>query len=440
MDLRHAVYHNLVTLASSDGEVTSTERRALTRYRRALRLPKDAFQVSRRRGMIPTDDIDGCTGSECEHVFRMLARVAWSDGVLKAPEQRRLEAVATSLDIGPIEAAEILVEAQQRYEHRRRQRRWLMGVGSAALVALVLAIVLPGRGADDQDAQQRLDELSSIVLDLEADVAREHARRVRATWVLEGRETFKDIEREYHDSVLLLVVEYELVRGTQRVRRRGTGTGFFVSEDGLVATNKHVLKPWLFSANLVKLLDEGWQLDESRVRRGAWTAGTRALRNGRIDWATARWQTGRGFFIAAAAPDTWVNERRRLSRGGTHLGRYHAHDDNDLAVVRLSMKDKVKAFALREDLSRVEKLDPVMVLGFPTGTTILEGGIAESSASVGEIRKVQDTIWVTAPIVPGNSGGPLVDVDGRVIGVATRIVGEETVGCCLPARLLRPLL
>ena len=45
-----------------------------------------------------------------------------------------------------------------------------------------------------------------------------------------------------------------------------------------------------------------------------------------------------------------------------------------------------------------------------------------------------------AAINPGNSGGPLVDEDGRAIGVATRIVGGATVGCCLPVHRIVPLL
>ena len=68
---------------------------------------------------------------------------------------------------------------------------------------------------------------------------------------------------------------------------------------------------------------------------------------------------------------------------------------------------------------------------------ILEGHRAESSPSVGIVRKVEDTILVTAPIVGGNSGGPVLDAEGRVIGIATRTHGDATLGACIRAEHVR---
>ena len=111
--------------------------------------------------------------------------------------------------------------------------------------------------------------------------------------------------------------------------------------------------------------------------------------------------------------------------------RYHdANDNHDLAL----LKAEGGPFRpVRTVTGRLpEKLDPVMVLGFPRGLDILEKGVAESSPSLGTVRKVEDTIYVTAPIIPGNSGGPVFDGEGAVIGIATRVVqGTETLGICL---------
>ena len=77
----------------------------------------------------------------------------------------------------------------------------------------------------------------------------------------------------------------------------------------------------------------------------------------------------------------------------------------------------------------VSKLDEVLVLGFPAGPSILEAGIAETSPARGTVRKVEHTIQVTAAMIGGNSGGPLLDRLGRVIGISTRVIkGTETLG------------
>ena len=82
-----------------------------------------------------------------------------------------------------------------------------------------------------------------------------------------------------------------------------------------------------------------------------------------------------------------------------------------------------------------------MVLGFPRGLDILEKGVAESSPSVGTVRKVEETIYVTASIIPGNSGGPIFDIEGQVVGIAARVIqGTETLGIGLRVRHIRDLL
>ena len=68
------------------------------------------------------------------------------------------------------------------------------------------------------------------------------------------------------------------------------------------------------------------------------------------------------------------------------------------------------------------------------------GSTAETSPSLGYVRKVEETIQITAPIVSGNSGGPLVDTEGRVLGVATRTKGDTSLGVCIQVCRILPLL
>jgi len=66
--------------------------------------------------------------------------------------------------------------------------------------------------------------------------------------------------------------------------------------------------------------------------------------------------------------------------------------------------------------------DPVLAIGSPLGLS--------GSASSGIVSAVRNgTIQFSAPVSPGNSGGPVVDRRGRVLGVATsKLVGNGAEG------------
>ncbi|MBW3611688.1 MAG: serine protease [Actinobacteria bacterium] len=99
--------------------------------------------------------------------------------------------------------------------------------------------------------------------------------------------------------------------------------------------------------------------------------------------------------------------------------------ERDLAVV--AVDQPLEPLAVTDELPRVG--DPVLVVGSPLGLEqSVVGGIV--SALRGE------HIQISAPLNPGNSGGPVVDADGRVIGVAVLRVGDESteaIGLAIPA-------
>ena len=66
-----------------------------------------------------------------------------------------------------------------------------------------------------------------------------------------------------------------------------------------------------------------------------------------------------------------------------------------------------------------------MVLGFPTGTAPLETNKAEPIRRVGNVLRTRDTIQIDAVVLGGNSGGPLIDRSGEVVGVTTRGTAES---------------
>ncbi|MEZ6197937.1 MAG: trypsin-like peptidase domain-containing protein [Planctomycetota bacterium] len=254
--------------------------------------------------------------------------------------------------------------------------------------------------------------------------------------------SFQEAIRTYGQSVVILSVQYRLVRNGRENRRSSSGTGFFVTPDGYLITNKHVVENWKFSADDRRLLDEGWVLDEASYAVTAWTAGSEVLDERHY----LRFDTGFGtrdgaLRVYLVAPDRW-EERSAQDESGRYVrGNFHALDERDLAVLKVELPAPVRALPLRTEEAGIAQLDPVMVLGFPRGFSLLEGNTANTSPSLGEVRKVEKSIFVTAPIVPGNSGGPILDSGGRVIAVASKIIsGTATLGAGIPIRHAMGLL
>ena len=101
---------------------------------------------------------------------------------------------------------------------------------------------------------------------------------------------------------------------------------------------------------------------------------------------------------------------------------------DDLAVVHV--RERLVPLAVTATRPRLG--EAVMVVGSPLGL----GGTV-SIGLVSGFRSIEGSDWVqfSAPISPGNSGGPVVDGQGRVIGVASgKYVGDgvEALGFAIP--------
>jgi S1-C subfamily serine protease len=77
-------------------------------------------------------------------------------------------------------------------------------------------------------------------------------------------------------------------------------------------------------------------------------------------------------------------------------------------------------------------------LGFTLTTGIISGvGPAQGMAPFTPSRLIQ----TTAPLNPGNSGGPLVDSQGRVVGIATAtLMGAQNIGFAIPINTAKQVL
>lgn len=87
---------------------------------------------------------------------------------------------------------------------------------------------------------------------------------------------------------------------------------------------------------------------------------------------------------------------------------------------------------------------PVWALGHPLGkdvpTGFLQGTLRWSSAAGAVSAVGPAALQVSAPLNPGNSGGPVVDAEGRVVGVASRRLSGDGLGFAARADRLPALL
>ena len=163
---------------------------------------------------------------------------------------------------------------------------------------------------------------------------------------------------------------------------RSLGSGFFISEDGLVVTNHHVIDR---ATQIQIVTSDGRELEAELV--------------------------------------------------GTD-------QQTDLAVVRVKEKGKYPHVKFGSS-ENVRKGDWVVALGNPFGLggTATAGILSANGRELGAGSPYTDFIQIDAPINRGNSGGPTFDLQGNVIGVNSQILsptgGSVGIGFAIPAELAK---
>ena len=169
--------------------------------------------------------------------------------------------------------------------------------------------------------------------------------------------------------------------------RRGAGSGVVFSADGLVVTNAHVVSG----------------------KRGRHPA--------------------RGFQVTL--PSGSVTAAKLLAKD----------DDLDVAVLRIDQIDGSLPDLHPIELGDSKALRPgqwVMAMGHPWGVAgAAAGGIVIGSGPDLPEAPGAGREWVVVDLAlrPGHSGGPLVDYQGRLIGMSTMMAGLE-VGMAVPAHVI----
>lgn len=111
--------------------------------------------------------------------------------------------------------------------------------------------------------------------------------------------------------------------------------------------------------------------------------------------------------------------------------------EGDLALLRVDAPpNQVRPLPL--DRTSPQEGESIVVIGNPFG---LEGSVTNGIVSaVRDIPTFGRIIQITAPISPGSSGSPVVNMQGQVIGVATlQITGGQSVNFAIPSERISQL-
>lgn len=280
------------------------------------------------------------------------------------------------------------------------------------------------------------------------------------------------------------------------VGETGTGSGFVVSDQGLIVTNKHVAAGWLVNYTGVAGYEMGQGLlfkyqtkslpdkQFGKELKERMTFFDLSKNQGRFQ-QLASWQPEEGGPIFANNQPVVIGKGTRSFEGkieelsvrfpGSRLDvsarLVRVSTDADAALIRIDATQTLATVPLATD-DNVKVGENVVVLGYPDFTaknfavvstrensegrrrvevipqpTVTTGNVSNisvASQQVGNITVVGsmgNVYQLTVPSGPGNSGGPVFDPDGQVIGLYTYGNSKrEAVTYAVPIKYARDLM
>ncbi|HEV2504788.1 MAG TPA: trypsin-like peptidase domain-containing protein [Mesorhizobium sp.] len=99
---------------------------------------------------------------------------------------------------------------------------------------------------------------------------------------------------------------------------------------------------------------------------------------------------------------------------------------NDLALIKLQLSEPARPFVFRQSPTRLG--EDIVAIGYPL-MGLLSDSIKVTTGNVNSLAGLRnDTryIQISTPIQPGNSGGPIIDRDGYLLGITTATFSKKT--------------
>lgn len=300
---------------------------------------------------------------------------------------------------------------------------------------------------------RQLESYSSIKRELKNELTRIQAEADRmfqtvtakVDAVRAGNEAFKRIYSRVRDSILFIRTDYEVeFLQTGEIKQfSGFGTGFFISPAGVGMTAQHVLFPWKYDKELqaLKAMGQVNILKDSRTVT-MWLTGKRVYQD----------QTGPPTFQMENAyqmsrdrkdihlhyvPELELIQEYAMSPIGPIPVTMPKKGQGDYAVFQiLDFSRRFKPLSIEPSAGDIDPLDEVMVVGYPFG--FAQDGIASPQPSQGRVRRlVHGFLELDSRIFPGNSGGPILNQKGRVIGLASAYMDSPSYGIAIRREELR---
>ena len=124
----------------------------------------------------------------------------------------------------------------------------------------------------------------------------------------------------------------------------------------------------------------------------------------------------------------------------SNVGLAAVNSDRDLAILRLSSNPCIPLDLANSD--KVQTGQRIIVIGNPLALQDIEASISDGLISgVRHMGEKGSVIQVSAPLSPGNSGGPVLNEDGRVIGVVDfKLTEGELLNFAMPSNEVADLL